>query len=121
MWSGVLGYIGFGTTRYGYSDAELARATRMLQDGARPEDIEGSAMPALERTQRYFSGFRTTRGLTGAELRPIGEVVADMRKAGQRDRVEGWQQIISGNPKFVQRELERPPDDAGPVLDPGEP
>lgn len=116
--SGVTGYISFGSTRYAYSDAELAQAVRSLQDGARPQEIEGKINPAMRRTFRYFSGIRTTRELTGAELRPLGEVVADMRPPGQRDHAETWQQIISGNPEFLRREIERRPDEAGRATGP---
>ena len=114
--SSVTGYISFGSTHYAYSDAELAHAVRRLQEGAKPEEIEGSSKAAFGRTFRYFSGIRTTRGLTGAELRPLGEVVADMRAPGHRDRAESWTQVLSGNPEFLRRELEQQPEGGVPDL-----
>ena len=46
--SSVTGSIAFGTTRYAYSDAELAEAVCKLQGGAKPEDIEGQGRPMAQ-------------------------------------------------------------------------
>jgi hypothetical protein len=105
--SEVSGYIAFGAARYIYGDAGLARAYHILRRGGTPPgDPFEVAKEPYRRMMQYFSGIRTSRGVTGDELRTLGEVVADLREPGYRDREERWQQVYSGNPDFIRLVLE---------------
>ena len=99
FWPGMLatlsdgtltGEIRFGVAHYDYSHAPLLQARQLYR-----EDVLEGAEERVELNdqhravwKRYSSGIRSTREISGVEIMPLGEVVADFRPAGYRESKE---------------------------------